>query len=617
MNLFNGALHPEIDNTTINLNQNNFYETPLESVSSYPSNLCPTEANDYSGRDLFHDNVAPAALPESSARIDQPRCMEGTRVELGDELDDWEKCLLDAATMMWVSGGTGMGKTALLLTFADLCRKHGRSVGAFFASNRIASCSDGNRIFATLALQLMENLPSTKRYISKALRDDPHLFSKGREVQMTKLIVEPIKKVARVARLLKTIGLRSYPTLIVIDGLDEIEGKDVQIDIIRIIGNAMKNVRLPLRFLVASRPEPHICQAIDKLRSQFPQDRVSTIDLREDALARRDIQRYFNVKFQEVRDMHPELSDDWPGTDIIMQLVDKASGQFIYATTIMLYIMSPYYSSDDRLAIIRGLMAKPTGDTPYHNLDELYSHIVRKATRREDILQIMALLIVLNALSSSLNTAASNSTVQLCSPRRLNEILGFKQGEVRRCLTDMHSLIDIEEDDRNMRIYHKSFPDFLLDRSRSHEFHINWIDQVYDRVYSFIICSSKYQEVILEILGQVIIAEGMPSQMDVFETPQNSTSPKRIKMILGIEHSVFKQSMADMHLLLELGNDDQDLAIRHSSFLACLLDRSRSQKLFIDVDYAHLAFRFSSWIRHEFNAAGEPMKYILNLECDT
>ena len=87
-------------------------------------------------------------------------------------------------------------------------------------------------------------------------------------------------------------------------------------------------------------------------------------------------------------------------------------------------------------------------------------------------------------------------------------------------------------------------------------------------------------------------------------------------MILGVEDSVFKQLMADMHLLLELGNDDQDLAIRHSSFLACLLDRSRSQKLFIDVDYAHLAFRFSSWIRREFNAAGAPMKYVLDLEYD-
>jgi len=90
--------------------------------------------------------------------------MEDTRVELSRELDDWEKSDIDAATMMWAHGGAGTGKTALLLTFADFCKLHGRSAGAFFASNRIANCGDGDRIVATLAIQLMEALPSTKRY---------------------------------------------------------------------------------------------------------------------------------------------------------------------------------------------------------------------------------------------------------------------------------------------------------------------------------------------------------------------------------------------------------------------------------------------------------------------
>jgi len=535
--------------------------------------------------------------------------MEGTRVELGDELDNWEKCFLDASTMMWVKGGAGTGKTALLFTFADLCRLHGRSAGAFFASNRIASCSDGNRIFATLAIQLMETMPSTKRYISRALRNDPLLFSRGREVQMTKLIVEPIRKVAKLARFLKAIGLRSYPTLIVIDGLDEIDGKDVQSDIIRIIGNAMKDVGLPLRFLIASRPEPHICQAIDKLRSEFTKDPVSTIDLKEDALVRGDLHHYFRVKFQEARVMHPELPAEWPGADVITQLVDKASGQFIYATTIMLYIMSPYYSSDDRLAIIRGLMEKPPGDTPFHSLDGLYSHIVLKATRRETILQIMAFLIVINNLSSSSNIDSSNSAAQLCSPQKLDQILGFKQGEVRRCLIDMHSLVDIrEEDDRNIRIYHKSFPDFLLDESRSHELYIELTDQVYDRVYSHIIRSSKHAEIILQVIGQVIIAENMSSHVDVFGIPGNSTSPKRIEAVLGIEGAVLVKIAEDMHLLLQVETEDQDIIIRHPSFLVFLLDQSRSQSLFVDVDYARLTLRFSSQIRSVFNATGTPIK---------
>ena len=168
------------------------------------------------GKNLLHQNASPAALPNSSARIDQPRCMEATRVELCQELDEWEKSPINAATMKCVLAGAGEGKTALLLTFADLCKQQKRAVGAFFASNRIIDCGDGNRIIATLAVQLMQTLPSTAKYIDKALHDDPHLFSKGREVQMNALIVEPIKRIAMITRFLAaiTFGLKTIQLLL-------------------------------------------------------------------------------------------------------------------------------------------------------------------------------------------------------------------------------------------------------------------------------------------------------------------------------------------------------------------------------------------------------------------
>ena len=71
------------------------------------------------GKDLLHQKASPAALPDSTAMVDQPKCMEETRVELFQELDSWEKSSINAATMKWVVGGAGEGKTALLLTFAD------------------------------------------------------------------------------------------------------------------------------------------------------------------------------------------------------------------------------------------------------------------------------------------------------------------------------------------------------------------------------------------------------------------------------------------------------------------------------------------------------------------
>ena len=502
--------------------------------------------------------------------------MEETLVELVAEMDDWEKNPIDAPTMKWVLGGAGEGKTALLLTFADLCRRSKRSVGAFFASNRIADCSDGSRIIITLAVQLMQSLPSTAKYIDKALRQDPHILSKGREVQMKALIVQPIKRIAMVTRFLTTVtfGLKSYPTLIVIDGLDEVTGKDAQTDIIKIIGNTMKDIRLPLRFLVASRPEPHIIEAIQR------KDRVSIMDLREDVLVHRDIRCYFKVKFEEIRAKDDYLPLDWPGEDVIDQLVDKASGQFIYATTVMPYIMFKYHSPEERLAIIRGLLVTPPGDQPYHNLDELYSHIVRNATRGGAILQILALLITINQLISTAN-APAGTFAQLCSPLKLSEILGLKRGEVRRCLTDMHYVSNVGDDKRAIQIYHKSFPDFLLDSSRLKEFAID-IQAAHDCLYFHLVGTSQDRDAILQILGQVMLAEGMLSDVDIIGSPANTSSPDRISVILGLEPGDIVRIATDVCLVLQVGDPEHDVRIRDPTFRHFLFDRSRSKELCVD-----------------------------------
>jgi len=517
--------------------------------------------------------------------------MEGTHVELIAELDDWEKSPIDAATMKWMLGGAGKGKTALLLTFADLCRRHKRSVGAFFASNQIPYCSDGSRIIVTLAVQLMQSLPSTAKYIDKALRQDPQILSKGCEVQMKALIVEPIKQIATMTRFLQriTFGLKSYPTLIVIDGLDEITGKDVQTDIIRIIGNTMNDIRLPLRFLVSSRPEPHIVEAIQSLQSRFPQDHVSIMDLREDVLVHRDIRRYFKRKFEEIRAKDDDLPLDWPGEDVVDQLVDKASGQFIYASTVMPYIMFEYHSPEERLAIIRGLLEMPPGDQPYHICNELYTLMVRNATHGGDILRILALLITINRLISTANAPADTFAL-LCSPLKLGEILGLKRGEVHRCLKDMHSVVNVGDDKSDIQTYHKSFSDFLLDRSPSKEFAID-LQAAHDHLYSNLIGTSQDRDTILQILGQVIIAKDIPPDMDIVGINVNPSSPEWIAAILGLECDLVMQLIKEIPLLLESEDKFSDIKIHQLSFIEFLLDPSRSQELSIDVNDALVILR--------------------------
>jgi len=428
------------------------------------------------GKDLLHRHTSPAALIDSRARRDPPRCMEGTREAIIQEILDWLKKVTKSSSILWLRGPAGHGKTALEFTIAEICKREGLLIGSFFFSNRIANCSDGTLLFTTLAAQLMQAFPSTARYIDKAIRHDPHIFDKALETQMKALIVEPIKRISTMVRVIDTVtfGLKSYPTLIVIDGLDECDGKseyigiEIQDEIIRIIGDVVQNLRLPLRFLIASRPEPNICEAFAKLQSQLPKDALTTITLTEDALTRRDIQIFLERKFKEVRARHSYLPVEWPGPDIILRLVDKASGQFVYATTIIIYISSPDDRPDDRLNIILKLLETPVGDTPYAPLDQLYSHIVHAAKHRTQALQILGQLILAKEMPNEQDILGSpgNST----ATSRIEVILGLRDGDARRLLNRMYSLIDVGDD---LKLLHASFPDFLQDTSRSKAFVVN------------------------------------------------------------------------------------------------------------------------------------------------
>jgi len=111
-------------------------------------------------------------------------------------------------------------------------------------------------------------------------------------------------------------------------------------------------------------------------------------------------------------------------------------------------------------------------------------------------------------------------------------------------------------------------------------------DSIFDWVYSRLVSNSKYRDVILHALGQVILAQSMPSDVDIFGTPANSSSPKRVEQILVLEHGTVMQALADVQLTHEPLDEDQDIKIRYPPFLSFLLDRSRSQDLFIDLNKA-------------------------------
>ncbi|KAJ6570490.1 hypothetical protein DFH09DRAFT_1464209, partial [Mycena vulgaris] len=131
--------------------------------------------------------------------------------------------------------------------------------------------------------------------------------------------------------------------ILLIDGLDECAGHDVQQEIVRLIGNVAHPKPLPLRVLIARRPEPHIREKFDSFQAPYalrltqPYDDSVEIDK-----SFTDVENYLCNELNRIHREHHEtmasVPSPWPPWHVIEKLVDTSSGYFIYAATIIKFI---------------------------------------------------------------------------------------------------------------------------------------------------------------------------------------------------------------------------------------------------------------------------------------
>ncbi|KIK60085.1 hypothetical protein GYMLUDRAFT_110249, partial [Collybiopsis luxurians FD-317 M1] len=127
--------------------------------------------------------------------------------------------------------------------------------------------------------------------------------------------------------------------VLIIDGLDECAGSDHQQRIISILASAMQKHALPLRILIASRPEPRI-------KESFADPHLGNIcrwiPLNSTYEASRDIRVFLQDRFKNILARHSHsmshIPRPWPSSEQIEYLVHKASGHFVYASTVLKYV---------------------------------------------------------------------------------------------------------------------------------------------------------------------------------------------------------------------------------------------------------------------------------------
>ncbi|KAF8953466.1 hypothetical protein BDZ97DRAFT_1679450, partial [Flammula alnicola] len=186
--------------------------------------------------------------------------------------------------------------------------------------------------FPVIAYQLASaDRPIIRQAIEEKIKDDPAIPKKNMKLQLEKLIVEP----------LQLLDLATLPLIIVIDGLDECQGETTQKEIVQHLGSVSRYPNLPVKFILMSRPEPWIRYEFD---SPLLLPHTRRMFLKQTSKTNEDVRTFLRSGFLDIcsapdhQQTMANIPKPWPSPSVVEEFVNRASGQFIYASTVLKFI---------------------------------------------------------------------------------------------------------------------------------------------------------------------------------------------------------------------------------------------------------------------------------------
>ncbi|GAB1525243.1 hypothetical protein RhiTH_008401 [Rhizoctonia solani] len=288
----------------------------------------------------------------------------------------------------------------------------------------------------TIAYTFAESLKVTRTLLAQAFsaRELPAITE-----QCERLIKEPIMQ----AKDDIPDGL-----VVVIDALDECSNANGVRMILDVLFRIAPN--LPLKFFVASRPEPNIRHRIEA-RSDLSRS-ICVLHEIERSMVEADIELY----------LREELGDSISEHDLT-KLARLSGRLFIYAATAIRYVRQMGTMVDpDRLEAI--LSSSPSSGYEHSDIDDLYTTILEAAIRqtgRNPHEQQQMRLVLWTAVCTrepvDIDTLAS--------------LAGIKATKANILLQPLYSVLHVSQATKMITTLHASFPDFMFDEARSANFY--------------------------------------------------------------------------------------------------------------------------------------------------
>lgn len=399
--------------------------------------------------EILYKYVAPNAIFNSGGRVDIAKCHPGTRTDVLRLIEEWMLRPFDDSPdkIFWLSGPAGAGKTSIVHTIAERCQERELPLTNFFFFRTDSSRCDTSSFVPTLLYQIIQIYPEMRSSLVTILSSNPFILNAGVDSQLSQLLLTPLRAIQRSSSSFR-------PIIMLIDGLDECDpmNKLGQRQILHTLDNALIKDGHLFRVLVASRVEHQLTLAFNQMSTA-----VLPLYLDNEYSPESDIRLCVAEKFEEIKNYHP-LADTcdriWPSTTNFDSIVKKSSRQFIYAATVMRYILdSP---ANPQLSLQRVLGITPLATrSPFSHLDAMYTYILSQTDDQDALKDILHAQL----LRAAIHREASIQQILLM----YNPL--YTEAFLHSCVADLSSIAHLGC--RELTFHHASLSDYLQDQSRS------------------------------------------------------------------------------------------------------------------------------------------------------
>jgi hypothetical protein len=381
---------------------------------------------------------------ESFSDRNEAQCLQGTRTELLQKIMEWA-ISPSSKSIFWLKGMAGTGKSTISRMVARTLKDTNHLGASFFFKRGEGDRGNAKKFFPTLTRQLVLWSPELRPGLQEALDNDPDIPSKSLREQFEKLLLQPLLGLDQLGRPPQTVA-------VVIDALDECEhDQDIQ-NIIRLLPLLQKAKSVRPRIFMTSRPELPISLGF----SEIGDDEYQGLALHEipEEVTKHDIRLFLQDRFTKIQHDR-NISQDWPGNNVIQELVEISVPLFISAATVCRYIENSKLEPKLRLAALLKDQARYVS-----RMDKTYLPILTRLLDDEECdefeqqqlmeeFQAIVGVIILLAVPLSINA--------------LSLFLGIGADQISNRLDTFQSVLSITGDrDQPVRLLHLSFRDFLV-----------------------------------------------------------------------------------------------------------------------------------------------------------